>query len=212
MKNKLRRLRKPPPQRNRHQRNVPEVRDPLPCVYIQGQFLLILQVSLLASTFFVPTFGTTASVSSVESKVTSAQTAPPFEVYRNSKDSQQDQDQIGARDWEFSERGHVKPPEGVQGRLKLNYHYWKYELKASEFVLDVIDSGYKIPFVFNPPPFSARNNKSSLSHPDFVESAILELLRKRCVIEIDHIPYCCKPLTVAHGKKLRLVLDLRHPN
>ena len=113
---------------------------------------------------------------------------------------------------EFSESGHVKPPEGVQGRLKSCYHYWKYELKASDFVLDVIDSGYKIPFVFTPPPFSAKNNKSSLSHPDFVESASLELLRKRCVIETDSIPYCCNPLTVAHGRKLRLVLDLRHPN
>ena len=40
----------------------------------------------------------------------------------------------------------------------------------------------------------------------------MELLRKRCVIETDSIPYCCNPLTVAHGRKLRLVLDLRHPN
>ena len=26
------------------------------------------------------------------------------------------------------------------------------------------------------------------------------------------MPYCCNPLTVAEGKKLRLVLDLRHVN
>ena len=46
----------------------------------------------------------------------------------------------------------------------------------------------------------------------FVETSIEELLRNKCVQETEHIPYCCNPLTVAEGNKLRLVLDLRHVN
>ena len=37
-------------------------------------------------------------------------------------------------------------------------------------------------------------------------------MRNKCVQETQHIPYCCNPLTVAEGNKLRLVLDLRHVN
>ena len=51
-------------------------------------------------------------------------------------------------------------------------------LTASDFVLDIIESGYNIPFVFTPPPFYAKNNRSSLDHPNFVESAIAELMLK----------------------------------
>ena len=55
-------------------------------------------------------------------------------------------------------------------------------------------------------------NRSSLDHPAFVKAAISELFRKQCITEVDTLPHCCNPLTVAKGKKLRLVLDLRHPN
>ena len=45
-----------------------------------------------------------------------------------------------------------------------------------------------------------------------MESSIETLLREGCIKEVTEIPYCCNPLTVAEGKKLRLVLDLRHVN
>ena len=38
----------------------------------------------------------------------------------------------------------------------------------------------------------------------------LKLLNRNCLDELDQAPYCYKPLTVVEGKKLRLVLDLRH--
>ena len=79
-------------------------------------------------------------------------------------------------------------------------------------MIDVIESGYKIPFIFTPPPFFAKNNRSSLEHPEFVQSAIAELLSNRCIFQVHSPPFCCNPLTVATEKKLRLVLDLRHPN
>ena len=90
--------------------------------------------------------------------------------------------------------------------------FWKEELNATPFILGVVEHGYKIPFITAPPAFYAKNNTSSLDHPVFVEGAIDELLRNRCVVEVPHRPHCCNPLTVAQGKKLRLVLDLRHPN
>ena len=38
------------------------------------------------------------------------------------------------------------------------------------------------------------------------------LLSNGCVVEYDVPPFCVNPLTVAEGKKLRLVFDLRHVN
>ena len=70
-----------------------------------------------------------------------------------------------------------------------------------------------IPLQSIPTPFHARNNKSSLNNATFVEEAIESLLTKGCISEVDEIPMCCNPLTVANkSSKLRLVLDLRHVN
>ena len=53
---------------------------------------------------------------------------------------------------------------------------------------------------------------SALRHPDFVVHAISELLDNGCITEHSEPPFCVNPLTVAEGKKLRLVIDLRHVN
>ena len=116
------------------------------------------------------------------------------------------------RSKQHAESSSVFPPVGVRGKLKPRLPFWEKDLKASPFVLDVIEHGYKIPFVTTPPPCCLKNNKSSLDHAEFVESAISDLLQNRCAVEVPTQPYCCNPLTVAEGKKLRLVLDLRHPN
>ena len=100
----------------------------------------------------------------------------------------------------------------MAGSLKKNIAFWQ-KINAPSFVLSVIDQGYRLPFVTEPPPFSAKNNKSSLDHPEFVENAIDELLQRNCIKEVDSQPYCNNPLTVADStEKLRLVLDLRHVN
>ena len=77
---------------------------------------------------------------------------------------------------------------------------------------EIIKDGYKLPFIKDCPSFYAKNNASSRSHPEFVEDAIEKLLEANCIKEVDSMPYVCNPLTVAKGKKLRLVLDLRHVN
>ena len=46
----------------------------------------------------------------------------------------------------------------------------------------------------------------------FVQEAIRRLLLKDCIQEHYKPPYCANPLSVAEGKKLKLVIYLRHVN
>ena len=45
-----------------------------------------------------------------------------------------------------------------------------------------------------------------------MEEAIGKLLKQGCRKQVEEMPFCCNPLTVAGDKNLRLVLDLRHIN
>ena len=90
--------------------------------------------------------------------------------------------------------------------------FWASTLDAPQFTLDTISHGYRIPFASYPAPCFLTNNLSALRHPDFVVHAISELLDNGCVTEHSEPPFCVNPLTVAEGKKLRLVIDLRHIN
>lgn len=48
--------------------------------------------------------------------------------------------------------GGGQSPVSVQGRLKRSVNFWECELEASEFVLGIIWSGYRLPFIRFPPP------------------------------------------------------------
>ena len=63
----------------------------------------------------------------------------------------------------------------VPGSLKNHIQLWR-SIGTSQFILDVIDEGYRIPFYSTPPPSYSRNNISALAHPSFVDEAISELL------------------------------------
>ena len=115
------------------------------------------------------------------------------------------------RDWEY-EQENKENPIIVAGKIHKNLEFWTKTLKASKFVSTVIANGYSLPFVGTCPAFYAKNNASSLRNYDFVTKAIDELIKTKCVVQVDEIPYCCNPLTVAESQKLRLVLDLRHVN
>ena len=79
--------------------------------------------------------------------------------------------------------------------------------------MSIITNGYRLPFMQSPPPpVFEKNNASSLRHKQFVEESIKQLQDSGCVKEVFQIPHCVNPLTVAEGKKLRLVLDLRNVN
>ena len=101
---------------------------------------------------------------------------------------------------------------GVNGRLKSCVSFWASTLDAPQLTLDTISHGYQIPFAIYPAPCLLSNNLSALRHPDFVVHAISELLDSGCITEHSEPPFCVNPLTVAEGKKLHLVIDLRHVN
>ena len=47
----------------------------------------------------------------------------------------------------------------VNGRLIKSFDFWKTELKANSFILDVISNGYQIPFIDEPSPVLLKNNR-----------------------------------------------------
>ena len=101
----------------------------------------------------------------------------------------------------------------VRGRLKLRMPFWR-SLGSSQFILNVISQGYKIPFFELPTPFFKGNNASALSNSSFVSEAVNELLHANLVEEIFCVPDIVNPLSVStrSSGKQRLILDLRHVN
>lgn len=97
----------------------------------------------------------------------------------------------------------------VKGRLKQNFEFWR-AIGANEYVLDVIENGYTIPFYSLPPKMVLKNNKSALINAEFVEEAICDLLNRGLAVKCEVLPHCVNPLSVSVqscGKK-RLILDL----
>ena len=102
---------------------------------------------------------------------------------------------------------------GVEfGRLKQCISYWESTICDPQFVLGLFSEGNRLPFVRFPDKCHLRNNRSAVRHPQFVEEAISKLLLIDCIQEHCEPLYCVNPLSVAEGKKLRLVIDLRHVN
>ena len=101
----------------------------------------------------------------------------------------------------------------VKGSLKRHITFWQ-NIDASEFVLSIIQDGYKIPFIEEPPILHAKNNKSALTHKEFVQQSISELLESGRIIQTEDKPHVVNPLSVSvqPSGKLRLILDLQHVN
>ena len=105
-------------------------------------------------------------------------------------------------------------PVSVQGRIKERASFWLEQLEVSKFVAGIVTEGYRLPFYATPDPIFQFNHPSAVHNALFVERAIAELLRDRCVVEVKDCPAVCSPLQVVSNSKgkLRLVLDLRHVN
>lgn len=104
-------------------------------------------------------------------------------------------------------------PPTLRGRMRAHIKFWE-DINANSFILDVIRHGYKIPFKETPLASMSPNNKSALEHSEFVESAILDLVKSQAAVEVSYIPHVVSPLSVSvqsSGKK-RLILDLRIVN
>ena len=101
----------------------------------------------------------------------------------------------------------------VKGRLKKHLAFWK-TIGANDFILDVIENGYKIPLYSNPRKTFCKNNKSAIENSDFVTEAIQDLLDRHLILKCKEQPYIVNPLTVSvqSNSKKRLILDLRVVN
>ena len=57
----------------------------------------------------------------------------------------------------------------VKGKLRVNISFWE-SIGASQFILNLIRDGYKIPFYYTPTSVHFQNNKSVLHNSEFVAS------------------------------------------
>ena len=66
----------------------------------------------------------------------------------------------------------------VKSRLKQNIKFWSETLKANKAIFNVLKEGYKLPLYTVPKPAHFNNNKSAITHSDFVSEAVQDLLKK----------------------------------
>jgi len=72
---------------------------------------------------------------------------------------------------------------------------------TSKFILDVIKRVIKSRDYTNPRKHFLKNNKSSIEHKRFVDTAIVELLKGGLVKELSNRPHVVNPLTVSINGK-----------
>ena len=96
----------------------------------------------------------------MEREVTGPVHAPP-KIKSHCQDQNHDFSVLDQCEFDQSEQG-VEDPSCIQGKLCENFLFWRDVVKASEFVLDIIQNGYKIIFWESPLPFSIENRSSAL--------------------------------------------------
>lgn len=65
---------------------------------------------------------------------------------------------------------------GVKGRLRSSPNFWVEALNASDFVLDMIRRGYRLPFAQYLSQCFLKNNRSPLQHPELWPKQLPSLL------------------------------------
>jgi len=114
-----------------------------------------------------------------------------------------DKDFFGYQEKSFTPN--LSDNKNVKGRLKSHIHYW-HEIGANEDIINIICDGYKLPFFEVPKPLLSKNNRSAIDNLDFVESAVNDLLCKRCIVETHFVPHIVSPLIVSINKQGKGVL------
>jgi hypothetical protein len=85
---------------------------------------------------------------------------------------------------------------------------------GNPYVLDIVDNGYKLPFLSIPRREELNNNKTARDNVTFVSEEIERLVKAGILIKLQYAPTVINALTVAQNAagKQRLVLDLRGVN
>ena len=85
------------------------------------------------------------------------------------------------------------------GRLKSNAKHWE-NAGASEYIMDLVQNGYKLPFRNLPVAAVLKNNRSALENTEYVGNEITLLLSKQCISQVDYIPRGKSPHGCAQQK------------
>ena len=101
----------------------------------------------------------------------------------------------------------------VYGRLFDHIEKWR-AIGSNNFVLDIIENGYSLPFTSIPARRIFQNNPNCQNHNVFIDSAISDLISSGAIVQVNDVSLLqiCSPLNVAIGKKLRLIINLRYLN
>jgi hypothetical protein len=101
----------------------------------------------------------------------------------------------------------------VKFSLRNHVGWWHKNVK-NNYIVNVVEHGYKLPLSGIPRPEWLNNNKSARDNADFVDSEVDKLVHSGVVIELKVKPTVINALTVAINaeNKKRLVLDLRQIN
>ena len=96
------------------------------------------------------------------------------------------------------------------GSLREHVDFWSNSIRASDFIINTIVEGYRIPFFDLPENFVIPNRSSAFKFKDFVNEAISELIERGCVKEVLNPPKFINPLHVVQQSsgKCRLILHL----
>ena len=87
------------------------------------------------------------------------------------------------------------------GHIHHNVEFWKRELDADEYVLNILSEGFKVVFTKMPPDsYYEDNNKSAKQNWDFVETEVLRLWERGSIVRVNKRPAYCNPLTVVNKR------------
>ena len=94
--------------------------------------------------------------------------------------------------------------------LREHVDCWSNSIRPSDFIINTIVEGYRIPFFDVPENFVILNRSPAFKFKDFVHEAISELIERGCVKEVLNPPKFINPLHVVQQSsgKCRLILDL----
>ena len=74
--------------------------------------------------------------------------------------------------------------------------FWNKTLKANKAIVNVLKEGYKHPLYTVPKSAHFDNNKSAITHSDFVSEAIQYLLKRNRIIEVNELPHVVNLLSL----------------
>ena len=87
----------------------------------------------------------------------------------------------------------------VPGRLKGHHEVYK-EIGADDYIVELIENGYKLVFDEVPPKSYTRNNKSALMKNTFVYDELMRLEKLGCIKRVSSQPHVVLPLSVVYSK------------